>query len=106
MSKQTKGAHPYSLTTGGGKNSCPGVLTKAFECDKLVLAYSEGWDMPITVESADLISIQQSAKMLGKPRSTIYRWVGNGRIIAIRLGGILFVPRSEIERLVNKKAPS
>lgn len=58
--------------------------------------------MPITVETADLISIQQAARALGKPRSTIYRWVDNNRIHAIRLGGTLFVPTSEVERLKNE----
>lgn len=58
--------------------------------------------MPITVETSDLVSVQKAAKELDKPRSTIYRWVDSGRINAIRLGGILFIPVSEIERL--KKA--
>ena len=55
--------------------------------------------MTIKVESADLMSIQQAAEELSKPRSTIYRWVKAKKIIAIQLGGILFVPKSEVERL-------
>lgn len=60
--------------------------------------------MTIRVESTDLMSIQQAASKLHKPRSTIYRWANKGKIITIRLGGILFVPTSEIERLRNEQA--
>jgi len=59
--------------------------------------------MTIRVETNDLISIQQAAKELGRPRATIYRWAEKGKIITIRLGGILFVPKSEIERLKTKQ---
>ena len=59
--------------------------------------------MTIQVESTDLMSIQQAAGELDKPRSTIYRWAERGKIITIRLGGILFVPKTEVERLKNKK---
>ena len=59
--------------------------------------------MPIRVETADLMSIQQAARELDKPRSTIYRWAGRGKIITIKLGGILFVPKTEVERLKNIK---
>ena len=60
--------------------------------------------MTIRVETTDLISIQQAAKELGRPRATVYRWAEKGKIITIRLGGILFVPKSEIERLKNNQA--
>ena len=60
---------------------------------------SQRWDMAIRVESADLMSIQQAARELDIPRTTMYRWAERGKIITIRLGGILFVPTSEIERL-------
>lgn len=65
---------------------------------------SQRWDMAIRVEAADLLSMQQAAKELGMPRTTLYRWADNRRIITIRLGGILFVPKSEIERLKQKTA--
>lgn len=58
--------------------------------------------MAIIIETNDLISIQQFAKELSMPRATVYRWAERGRVITIRLGGILFIPRSEVERLKDK----
>jgi len=59
--------------------------------------------MTIRVESTDLLSIQQTAKELNIPRTTLYRWAERGKILTIRLGGILFVPKSEIERIKKEK---
>ena len=61
-------------------------------------------DVTIRVNTSDLVSVQDAAKELGRPRVTIYRWVEAGKLIGIKLGGILFVPKSEVERLKNKKA--
>lgn len=59
--------------------------------------------MEIKVATSDLVSMAQAAHELGRPRSTIYRWADAGKIVSIRLGGILFVPKSEVERLKNKQ---
>lgn len=59
--------------------------------------------MGINVETPDLISIQQFAKEMSMPRTTVYRWAERGKVVAIRLGGVLFIPRSEVERLKQKK---
>jgi len=58
----------------------------------------------IRVTTSDLVSVQDAAKELGRPRLTIYRWIDAGKIISIRLGGILFIPKSEVERLRNVQA--
>lgn len=55
--------------------------------------------MGINVETPDLMSIQQFAKEMSMPRTTVYRWAERGKVITIRLGGILFIPRSEVQRL-------
>ena len=55
--------------------------------------------MTIKIETTDLMSIQQAARELGRPRATIYRWAEKGKVITIRLGGILFIPKSEVDRL-------
>lgn len=60
--------------------------------------------MAIRVESSDLMSIQQAARELEIPRTTMYRWAERDKIITIRLGGILFVPKSEVERLQKEKS--
>lgn len=58
----------------------------------------------IRVNTSDLVSVRDAAKELGRPRVTIYRWVDAGKIIGIKLGGILFIPKSEIERLKKEQA--
>jgi len=60
--------------------------------------------MEIRIATSDVISVAQAAQELGRPRSTIYRWAEAGKIHAIKLGGVLFIPKSEIERLKNEKA--
>jgi len=60
--------------------------------------------MEIKITTADLVSVAEAAKQLGLARYTIYRWVDERKVVAIRLGGILFIPQSELERLKNEKA--
>jgi len=55
--------------------------------------------MEIKIETADLLSVIEAAKLLGRPRITLYKWIGNKTIASIRLGGVIYIPRSEIERL-------
>ncbi len=60
--------------------------------------------MEIKVATRDLVSVAQAASELGRHRATIYRWADAGKIIGIKLAGILFIPKSEVERLKNEKA--
>lgn len=62
--------------------------------------------MEIKVKTDDLLSVADAAKELELARYTIYRWVETGKIIGIKLGGIIFIPKSEVERLKkeNKQA--
>ena len=62
-----------------------------------------GYSREIRITTSDLVSVQDAAKELGRPRLTIYRWIDAGKIIGIKLGGILFIPTSEVERLNKKK---
>lgn len=62
--------------------------------------------MEIKVTTADLVSVAEAAKQLGLARYTIYRWVDAGKILAVRLGGILFIPKSEVQRLKNAQTNS
>ena len=62
------------------------------------------YNREIRVTTSDLISVQDAAKELERPRLTIYRWINAGKIISIKLGGILFIPKSEIERLKDEQA--
>lgn len=55
--------------------------------------------MQIRISTDDLVSVYQAAEMLGRPKMTVYRWIHAGRLVTIKLGGIVYVPRSEVERL-------
>ena len=52
----------------------------------------------ITVTTTDLVSVQEAARLLGRPRVTIYRWLSKGKIGSVRFGGIIYIPASEVER--------
>lgn len=68
-------------------------MTKTPSYDTLVT-------MPnIIVTTDDVVSIQDAAKELKVARLTIYRWIKASKIISIKFGGFLFIPKSEIERL-------
>lgn len=58
----------------------------------------------ITITTEDLVTVLQAAKELGLHHTTIYRRIEAGKIASLRLGGILFIPKSEVERLINEKA--
>ena len=57
----------------------------------------------IKIKSDDFLSIGKAAKALGTSRWSVYRWVDAKKIIGVKLGGVLFIPKSEIERLKNEK---
>ena len=60
--------------------------------------------MEIKVTTSDLVSVAEAARVLGRPRITVYRWVETGKMVGIKLGGILFIPKTEVERLKNEQA--
>ena len=59
-----------------------------------------------SVTTADLLSIAQAAEELKVARLTVYRWIKASKIVSVRFGGFLFIPRSEIERLMARKIVS
>ena len=59
--------------------------------------------MEIRVRTDDLLSVATVAKELGHPKITIYRWVEKGKMVGVKLGGILFIPRSEIQRVKSNQ---
>ena len=58
----------------------------------------------VKVTTDDLMSVQDAARALSRPRYTIYRWIEAGKIIGLRFGGIIFVPTSEVERVKKEQA--
>jgi len=59
--------------------------------------------MEIKFKTDDLMTVPRAAKALGRPKMTLYRWIDADKIVSIKLGGILFIPISEIERLIRKR---
>ena len=47
----------------------------------------------------DFLTVPAAAKQLDKPEMTLYRWIKANKLFTIKVGGILFVPHSEIGRL-------
>jgi len=54
----------------------------------------------------EFLTVPKAAKQLGKSKMTLYRWIEANKLIAITFGGILFVPKSEVERCRQNKKTS
>jgi excisionase family DNA binding protein len=59
--------------------------------------------MEIKIKSDDLLTVPEAAKQLGRPKMTLYRWIKANKIIYAKLGGVSFIPKSEVERLKNER---
>lgn len=55
--------------------------------------------MEIRIKTDEVVTVPEAARQLGKPKMTLYRWIHAGKIISIEFGGILFIPKNEVERL-------
>jgi len=58
----------------------------------------------VVVDTAELEDTSEAARLLGIGYATLYRWIKEGKLIPLRVGGRTLIPKSEIERLKNKKA--
>ena len=56
----------------------------------------------LKVVTDGFVTVPEAARQLGKPKMTLYRWIEANKLITVTFGGILFVPKSEVERLKNK----
>jgi len=57
----------------------------------------------VEIKTDDLLSVPQAAKILNRPKITLYRWIEKEKITAIQLGDVLFIPRKEVERLSKEQ---
>ena len=57
----------------------------------------------IMIQTDDLVSVQEAARILGLSRPTVYHWINRKKILSCRLGGTLYVLRSEIERILQQR---
>jgi len=46
---------------------------------------------------------EEAAKLLGKGIATIWRWIRDDKILAVRIGGRTLIPEREIERLQKER---
>ena len=57
----------------------------------------------MVIELTDLLSLTDARKSLNIGRMTLWRWVRDGRIVYIKVGGRTMIPRSEVERLNRER---
>lgn len=57
----------------------------------------------VTLNSTDLTNVTDAALQLRVSRMTIYRWVKQGKILAVKFGKSTFIPKSEVEKLKQRK---
>jgi len=62
--------------------------------------------MEIRIKTDEVVTVPEAARQLSKPKMTLYRWIHAGKIISIEFGGILFVPKNEVERIKKAMAES
>ena len=48
---------------------------------------------------ADACGPEEAARLLDKGVATIWRWIRNDKILAVRIGGRTLIPNQEIKRL-------
>ena len=60
----------------------------------------------IEIRTEDLISVPEAARILNRPKITLYRWIEKGKVIAVELGGVLFIQTKELERLKKEATES
>jgi len=56
----------------------------------------------ITVYSEEIVTVPEAARQLSRPKMTLYRWIKKQQLVAIELGGVLFIPVTEVARLKAK----
>lgn len=57
----------------------------------------------LLVDTNEIYSTQEAAKLLGIGYATLWRWIKKGTLTPVRLSGRTFIPKSEVERLCSEK---
>lgn len=55
--------------------------------------------MQVDAQVEDGYGPEEAAEMLGKGIATMWRWLRDDKIAAVRIGGRVLIPKKEIERL-------
>lgn len=55
----------------------------------------------------DLLSVNQAAKLIGRPQRTLMNWLHTGKVRGIKVGGVqrtrYVIERSEIDRIIDER---
>lgn len=57
-----------------------------------------------TVSLDELMTVRDAAVHSGVPRSTVYYFIRTGKVIPVRVGGVLFITRADVARMGLLKA--
>jgi len=57
----------------------------------------------ILVDTGEVYSAQEAADLLEISYATIYRWIKANKIIPLKIVGRTLIPKSEVERLLQKE---
>lgn len=49
-------------------------------------------------------SVEEVAALLGAGHRTVYRWVGDGTIRSVKIGGLIRIPVSALDELLGESA--
>jgi excisionase family DNA binding protein len=57
----------------------------------------------MNVEIGDYLNQSQAAAKLAVHRCTIWRWIQNGRIQPVVIGGMVMIPQTEVDRILQEE---
>jgi len=57
----------------------------------------------LIVDTTEIYDTNEAARLLGIGYATLYRWIKEGKLTPLRVGGRTLIPKSEIERLKIKR---
>lgn len=52
-------------------------------------------------KGVDYYKVPEVAKELRVPRGSVYRWIAQGDMPHVRIGGLILIPRTSIEKMLN-----
>jgi len=71
-----------------------GGLTSLPRCDTLRI---------VAIELTDILSLNEARESLNIGRMTLWRWIHDGKITCVKVGGRNMILKSEVERINREK---
>ncbi|MDD5510655.1 MAG: helix-turn-helix domain-containing protein [Dehalococcoidales bacterium] len=57
----------------------------------------------IEINTEDLLSVDQASQETGVPRPTLYRWIDKDKIKAVKIGGTIYIPKTELDNIRKQR---